>query len=185
MAKAHLTLPNGTQVVIEGTPDEVHRLMSLNTAEPQATTPRTAGQRGTARRKARAAPKVQPARDASTSVELSNIVNLVKNCDEADQIETNILDRSSRVDRILLPLYILQKFGAHDPGLTSGEIAKVTRELGVPVSQSNASTALSSAASKYVMGDKVRRKGETVRYRLSRRGAQYIEQVIGGKSSAG
>ena len=79
-------------------------------------------------------------------------------------------------------MYVFQEHMGGTVGLTSGEIGKATRELGVPVSQSNASTALSSSAARYVAGDKVRRRGQPVRYRLVRRGIQYIKAVIDGKS---
>lgn len=53
-------------------------------------------------------------------------------------------------------------------------------DLGVPVSQPNASKTLSGTAAKYVIGDRVRKKGQLVRYKLSRRGLQYMQSVISG-----
>jgi hypothetical protein len=176
MAKAHLTLPGGTTVTIEGTPDEVHRLLQLSVGEV-APTKRGRTPPGTPSR-ARKASADSPESDGP---DLTAIVNLVKECPEADGIETNILNRTSVIDRVLLPLHIFKKHAKSAAGLTSGEIARVTRELGVPVSQPNASTALSGTASKYVMGDKVRRRGQPVRYRISRRGEQYLASVIDGK----
>jgi len=175
MAKAHLTLPNGTQVSIEGTPEEVHRLLNLTRG-----TGSEAKVRAGAMKKRKSAGAKSDAAEA-TQPDLAQIVNLAKDCNEAKAIEKNILDRISIVDRVLLPLYILKKHGRSPHGLTSGEVSKITKELGVPVSQPNASTALSGAASKYVMGDKVRRRGQPVRYRLSRRGERYLAAVIGGK----
>jgi hypothetical protein len=176
MAKAHLTLPNGTRVTIEGTSDEVQRLLGLagtklsdkrKPSPPRRTASRTYAKEGG---------------KESEHPDLTELVNSVKDCDEADAIEKNILDRTSIVDRVLLPLYVLKKYSDSIDGLTSGEIGRVTKELGVPISQPNASTALSGAASKYVMGNKTRRKGQPVRYRLSRRGEQYIGDVIRGKA---
>ncbi len=176
MAKAHLTLPNGTQVLIEGTPEEVHRLLNL-TAGATSDARSLAKVRKTAKR-----PEAKVTSAEAERLDLTQIVNLAKDCDEADAIERNILDRTSMVDRVLLPLYVLKKHAGSSGGLTSGEISKITTELGVPVSQPNTSTALSGPASKYVMGDKVRRKGQPVRYRLSRRGEQYLAAVIRGKA---
>jgi hypothetical protein len=176
MAKAHLTLPNGTQVTIEGTPDEVRRLLDRTTGKPPE--PKEPLKGGKAARR----PAVKADVEDSGHPDLTQIVNLVKDCDEADAIERNILDRTSIVDRVLLPLYIVKKYAGASDGLTSGEISKITIELGVPVATSNTPTALSGAASKYVMGDKVRRKGQPVRYRLSRRGEQYLADVIRGKA---
>ena len=178
MAKAHLTLPNGTQVAIVGTPEEVHRLLTL--AAGGGTAPKRVTK--VSRKPVRGGQRAKAADPDADSIDLTQIVNFAKDCDEADGIETNILDRTSIVDRVLLPLYVLKKHAESTGGLTSGEISKITKELGVPVSQPNTSTALSGAASKYVMGDKVRRKGQPVRYRLSRRGEQYLAAVVRGKS---
>lgn len=68
-------------------------------------------------------------------------------------------------------------------GLTSGEVAKITTDLGIPISQPNASRTLSGTASKYVIGDKVKMKGQPVRYKLSRRGVKYIQEVLAGNAS--
>ncbi len=87
------------------------------------------------------------------------------------------------VDRILVPLYIVHKqFGDKFP-MTSGEISKFLSQFGITIHISNVATTLSTTASKYVMGDKVRVKGQAVRYRLSRRGQQYVNTVIKGKAN--
>jgi hypothetical protein len=182
MAKASVTLPNGTVVQVEGTPEEVQKLLEFY-----------GGHRAAARRPSKRSgkPKTtkahapEPGNTERASVDLTSIVNLAKTCDEAEAIEKTILDRSSQVNRTLLPLYIVHEYLDGNVGLSSGDVTKVTRDLGVPVSQPNASTTLSTTASKYVMGDVVRKKGATVRYKLSRRGLQYMKAVIGGTSSDG
>ena len=65
-------------------------------------------------------------------------------------------------------------------GLTSGEVSQVTTDLGIPIQTPNASRTLSGTASKYVIGDKVRKKGQAVRYKLSRRGVEYFKKVLSG-----
>lgn len=113
-------------------------------------------------------------------VDYSKIVNFVKNCDEAEAIERQILDKTSQVDRTLLPLYIVYKYLNNEFALTSGDINKITTELGIPIATPNASKTLSGTAYRYVIGDHVRIKGQPVRYRLSRRGVQYLKSVISG-----
>ncbi len=180
MPKATLTLPSGAVVTLEGTPEEVHRLLEMfsgQTASP-------VGGRGPKRQRVRLQ-KALPPSASSGEVEtpdINDIVNLVKNCEESEAIEQNILDRASTVDRVLLPLYVVHEHKANRFGLTSGEISRITTELGVRVTQPNASVALGDTASRYVIGDKVRKKGQPVRYRLSRRGLQYIKSVILGTS---
>jgi hypothetical protein len=181
VAKANFLLPNGTKVDIEGTPEEIRALLELygdGSGHARSPSPKPAAKTRAKRR----AKKATPAQTESTSVDLSEIVRFAKDCDEAEDIERRILDRTSQVDRTLLPLYIVHEYLSNEFGLSSGDVAKITTELGVPVSTPNASRTLSGTASKYVIGDRVRRKGQPVRYKLSRRGLQYIQSVIQGKS---
>jgi hypothetical protein len=174
MAKATLSLPNGTSVQIEGTTDEVKKLLEFYGGEPSRSTNRRASPRAPLKKQHR----TTEGEDAS--VDLANIVNLAKDCDEADKIESQILDRTSQVDRTLLPLYIVHEHLDNSVGLTTGEISKITKNLGIPIATANVSHTLSGAASRYVMGDKVKKKGQPVRYKLSRRGVKYVKAVLEG-----
>jgi hypothetical protein len=175
MAKALLTLPNGTVVQIDGTPEEVQQLLEFYGGPPPK-------KRGRAAPRTKSPQEKAPKKEASPeTVDYAEIVNLVKDCDEAQAIEEHILDRSSQVDRTLLPLYIVYEYLENKFGLTSGEVSKVTTDLGIPISQPNASRTLAGTASRYVIGDKVKKKGQTVRYKLSRRGVKYLKAVLEGK----
>jgi len=81
-------------------------------------------------------------------------------------------------------MYIVFEHMSNDYALTSGQISRVTNELGVPVQQPNASKTLSGAAAKYVIGDTVRKNGQAVRYKLSRRGHAYLKEVIKGRKAS-
>jgi len=176
MAKANITLQNGTKVEIEGTPEEVKHLLEFYGEGKES--PKTK------RKKSQSdIPKSKKSKTKEEQVDLSGIVNLVKSCDEAETIESQILDRISQVDRTLLPLYIVYEYLENEYPLTSGEISKVTTDLGIPLATANVSRTLSNTASKYVIGDKVRKKGQPVRYKLSRRGVQYLKNLIQGSSS--
>ena len=109
------------------------------------------------------------------------IVNHVKSCEEAESIETRILDQTDQLARVLLPMYIVYEHMNNEHGLTSGQISKVTVQLGVPVKLPNVSKTLSGTATKYIIGDTVRRSGQAVRYKLSRRGHAYMKGVITGE----
>jgi hypothetical protein len=177
MAKAHLTFPNGTLVSIEGTPEEVQKLLAFYSP---SVTPGKANELSHARKgkQSSGAPVAHTGQP-----DVSQIVNLIKTCDQADAIETNILDRTSVVDRTLLPLYIVHEHLDNSVALTSGEISTITSDLGVPIATPNVSTTLSTTASRYVVGDKIRKQGNPVRYKLSRRGVQYMKTVIKGSEN--
>jgi hypothetical protein len=184
MPKANLTLQNGTVVVIEGTAEEIQELLTFYGGDRvDSKAPPIKQRRALAKRR----PKRPGAAESGTASaaevaapDISEVVNLIKTCDEAELIETRILDQSSVINRTLLPLYIVHEHLGNSIGLTSGDVNKITTELGIPVRTPNASTTLSSSAARYVVGDKVRKNGVPVRYKMSRRGVQYLKSVIAG-----
>ena len=178
MPKANLTLPDGTHVTVDGTTEEVQSLLGYYSANRGGAARRSKSvvpPRTGAASSGRAPGSGQPQRD------VSRLVSLTKTCPEADKIETQVLDKTSALNRTLLALYIVHEHAKTSSGLTSGDIAKFTKDLGIPISTSNASTILSSSVARpYVIGDKVRRRGVPVRYELSRKGAQHMKTVIAG-----
>src|SRR5258706_9983751 len=183
MAKASLKLSNGTVVTLDGTPEEVKHLLQLYGGD-QAPRPTRAARTRLARKAKPRTSNPNASKDGSHGQpDLNQIVTLVKNCDEAEAIESQILDRAAQVDRTLLPLYIVHEQLDNAFGLTSGEVNKITRDLGIPISQPAASRTLSGTASKYVIGDKVKLKGQPVHYKLSRRGLQYMKEVLAGSTN--
>ena len=183
MAKASLKLPNGTVVTLEGTREEVKHLLELYGGEGPRVPRPAARTRGTRRSKTHASRPNPPEDKNDGKPDLNQIVTLAKDCDEAEAIEKQILDRAAQVDRTLLAVYIVHEYLDNAFGLTSGEVKKITTDLGIPISQPNASRTLSGTASKYVIGDKVKVKGQPVRYKLSRRGVKYMKEVLAGNAN--
>ena len=173
MAKATITLANGTIVSIEAEPEELEKIISLYSSSTE---------------KKEEIKKIktkteEPVVQENNEINLSILVNTYKSSDEAELIDRNILDRSSVVDRILLPLYLIHNYIGGEVALTSGEISKFLGQININIFQPNVAKALSTTASKYVIGDKTRKKGQAVKYRLSRRGVQYMNSVIKGNSN--
>lgn len=184
MAKASLKLPSGTVVTLEGTPEEVKRLLELYSgSEKGQPKPTEAGRTRRPRQAKTDGRRAATERKKDGKPDLSEIVTLIKDCDEAEAIEKQILDRTAQVDRTLLALFVVHEYLDNAFGLTSGEINKITTDLGIPISQPNASRTLSGSASKYVIGDKVKKKGSPVRYKLSRRGVKYMKEVLAGSAN--
>ena len=113
-----------------------------------------------------------------TKLDVNSLATLAKECDEFEIIEKKIFDVRSRLNKVLFPLYVSEKLSKDKPALTSGEISAVLNVFRIKVSQPNCAVVLSGEASKYVSGDKVRRKGQPVRYRILRRGIQLIDSVL-------
>lgn len=106
-----------------------------------------------------------------------SIVNKIKNCDESDLIEKEILDKIFQPGRIILPFYICYKYFSNR-GLTTGDIEKITAELGVKVQTPNVSKNISESLHKYLEGNSTRMKGKPVLYKLNRKGVKYFESLL-------
>lgn len=167
MTKSTIKLPNGTIITIEGDPEDIKKVLAVYPVEEKGGLPKTEE-------------RVEEKKGKSGSSEdlILNIINNIKDCDETDAIEEKILDRSSQVDRVLLPLYIADKFKSK-PSLSSGDIHSVLKELGIKIALPNISNTLRGTAKKYVMGDRrVKKGGGVVRYQISRPGKQYISKIL-------
>ena len=182
MAKASLKLPNGTTITLEGSPEEVKHLLGLYGGGDERAPRPAERSSGSQRLKTRASSARSSKDQNEGKPDLNKIVTLAKDCDEAAAIEKQILDRTAQVDRTLLPLYIVHEYLDNAFGFTSGDVAKITTDLGIPISQPAASRTLSGIASRYVIGDKVKIKGQPVHYKLSRRGVKYMKDVLTGKA---
>jgi hypothetical protein len=173
MAQSLIKLPNGTEISVKGTPEEVAKILSLYSGKPSDVT----RQQGIPPTQKQRADKTASATSVDENPILS-LVNMIKECDDSEAIEKNILDRSSQIDRILLPLYISSQHFDNKIALTTGEMSKVLFELGVPVSQPNVAHAIAGSAKAYVAGDRIRKKGQSTKYRITRKGVTYLSGVI-------
>jgi len=174
MVKASFILPDGTLVNIEGVTDEIKEVLDYYSGKtinrPTIISP----------------PKVTKQKDVSgkgfvqNETNLVDIINKIKSCDESELIESQIFDKSSRLERILLPMYIVKKYFNDDWLLSSGDISKIYSDLGIHLVIQSVSNVLSDSAKHYVMGDKVRTSGVPTKYKIGRKGMKYLEKVIFG-----
>lgn len=185
MAKAKFNLATGGTVDVDGTPQEIHELLKLCSGEQTNTTQKSklSDDGNVISKKSQRIKKKESNLNDEDEINLTKIVNTAKECKEAELIEANILDRTSQIDKTLLPLYIIHEYFDNSFGLQSGEISNVTKQLGIPIAQPNVSKTLSITASRYVMGDKVRKGKQAIKYKLNRRGVQYLQAVIKGSSN--
>lgn len=124
-------------------------------------------------------------KDNVTSGYILSIVNKIKNCDESDQIERKILDKTSLPGRILLPFYICHKYFPEQK-LTTGDIEKITSGLRVRIQTPNVSKTISKSLHKYLEGNSIPAKGKKPPvYTLNRRGAKYFESLLNPNEKQG
>lgn len=114
-------------------------------------------------------------------LDIAAVVAILKDCPEAEIIQERVLDAQplNAVHRTLMCLWAVNKYVNDQLGLTSGDIEKITDQLGIKLDISSASRTLSDRAKAFVSGDSVRRKGGAVHYRLNRRGIQEFERILG------
>jgi len=121
--------------------------------------------------------KKENKKDNVTSDYILSIVNKIKNCDESDKIEEEILDKTSLPGRILLPFYICYKYFP-EQRLTTGDIEKITSGLKMKIKTPNVSKTISKSLHKYLEGSSIPVRGKKLFYMLNRRGAKYFESLL-------
>lgn len=177
MAKSTITLANGTVITVEGSPEEVAQVLKLY-GEQNPFHKVLSGNTLVKKTKKGGGVKSLETGEKEGQIDVLALVNATKDSDDYEQIEKKILDNASQVDRVLLPLFIAeQKFGA-SATLTSADIYKFLKEFGINMALPNVSKTLSSTAIKYVMTSSTRKQGSANSFRISRKGKQYIEQML-------
>ena len=116
-------------------------------------------------------------KDGALSDPILLIVNKIKNCEESEKIEKEILDKTSMSGRVLLPFYICYKYFPQQ-GLTTGDIQEITSQLRIKIQTPNVSNAISDSLQKYLEGNSIRVRGKAVIYKLNRKGAKYFESLL-------
>ncbi len=126
--------------------------------------------------------KARPAKSAAVDSADTNpdtvlrIVNKVGDCDEATAIEKHVLNTRGSEGRVLLAFYIAHKY-FKNAWLTSGDVGKVTADLGIKIDKKNVSNYLVTYR-KYLESGAVRKKGQSTPYRMNRAGAKRFEEII-------
>jgi hypothetical protein len=177
MPKATITLSNGTIITIDGSLDEVDRLIKIYKSDNSTNSTAEAKKPSL-----KSEEKKVRTNSAKTHVDILKIINTMRECDQAENIEKYILDKSNELNRVLLPLYVMAKYHNDETGLTTSEISKVTVKLGVKVSRQNSLRALKFTGPKYIFTDA--EQSRFPRYRLNRRGIQYMEKLLIGQETS-
>jgi hypothetical protein len=179
MPKAKFALPNGTMVHIEGSVEELEQMLQKYSSDsPKRHSGKNPTKSGSRTKNQKHASENLNGKSDQEEIDLTSVIQHVRDSESSDLITSRVLDHPNMLNRVLLPIYVAQVGLHQNMGMTSGEISKILRDLGTPISIPNVSTTLSRTARNYVMGDKVRKKGVPVRYQLTRRGVQYFEELL-------
>lgn len=180
--KANFTLPNGATIEVDGTIEEVNAV-----ADHAAKYPPSGAMPAPTTSRASAAAWQPPTPnsddpEAVPELNIAAVVGIIKDCPEAEAIQHRVLDANplNAAHRTLMCLWAVSKYVSDQIGLTSGDIQKITDQLGIKLDISSASRVLSDRAKAFVSGDVVRRKGGAVRYKLNRRGIAEFERILNG-----
>lgn len=105
------------------------------------------------------------------------IVNKIRECDESEKIQTNVLDKTNMEGKILLCFFISQKY-FKNAWLTTGDIEKITSVLGIKIAIGNVSNKIKGGLRQYLESGAVRKQGQPTPYRLNRKGVKRFEEII-------
>ncbi|MDO8600522.1 MAG: hypothetical protein Q7R73_02795 [bacterium] len=172
MAKTTIKRPDGTLIEISGAPEEIKNILSLYSDNGTRHSEDNRGKKGRHHTEKKGNVKSESPEDV-----VIKIVQEIRNGDQSEKIESNILEQSSQVDRVLLPLYIAKKYFG-DIKMTSGDVYQVLKQLGVNMSMPNISKTLAKAGSKYVIPHNRRKRGESGQYTIALRGEKYISSLL-------
>lgn len=168
MVKSIIKLENGTIITVEGSVEDVAKLMSVYGEHNSQTSVHSP----------RKTVKKEVSSQGEDKIDAILLVNATKDAKDYEEIEKNILDKASQVDRVLLPIFIAERRFGGDASLTSNDIYKYLKEFGINMALPNISKTLGGPAKNYIMGDSVRKKGSATSYRISRKGKQYVNQML-------
>ena len=171
MAKSIINRPDGTRIEISGTPEEIKKIISLYSEGVAVSSTTTHSKEDDTNK------KTATNAESAESIVIK-IVQEIRNGTEAERIEANILDQSSQVDRVLLPLYIAKKYIGNEVKMTSGNVYEVLKQLGIKMLRPNISKTLANTGSKYVIQHNVRKQGESTQYTLGLKGEKYIASLL-------
>ena len=107
----------------------------------------------------------------------NDICNKIKECEEAEKIEVQVLDKTSAENRILLPFYICLRYFPQQR-LSTGDIEKITSEIGVRVKTSNVAKTISEKLWRYLDSSSTRVKWKVTLYKLNRKGEKYFLSIL-------
>lgn len=122
------------------------------------------------------------AKSDSSSDSVLSITNKIGECDESEEIQNRVLDKTDMEGKILLCFYISHKY-FKNAWLTTGDIEKITSGLGTKITAGNASNKITGGLRKYLESGTVRKKGQRTPYRLNRKGVKRFEEIIHTKKT--
>jgi hypothetical protein len=114
---------------------------------------------------------------------LAEIVASVSDANNYEDIGKYVLDRPNRTARILMCYYFAHKH-PRDPALTSTNVELITKQLRIGIAAPNVAKVIREGASKYLMADRVRKRGFAVHYKINRRGIAIFEKIVSGQKTS-
>jgi hypothetical protein len=172
MAKAKIELNTGTIITIDGSADEIntvikavdHKQPHTDKKEPPAKT----------KNKKTATKKLVKDESESKNI-IKDITALIHDSAEFQSIENNILDKKDRIAKILLCFKFANDLEAT---LTSSQVELITDQLGIKIASANIAKVIRLNAKKYLSGDKVRKQGNRINYRINRAGLKRYNEIL-------
>jgi hypothetical protein len=120
-------------------------------------------------------PKRKPSKPGSLDV--AAICKVISESEAYPSIQTNILKTTNQLNKVLLAFVAADECGYKN--ISTGDVARITAELGKPLSQSNASKVIAKHADLFSAG-KERKQGAVIPYKINRHGRKVYSDVLSG-----
>jgi len=110
-------------------------------------------------------------------LDLVKVANFITDNEDYNSIDTNILKKTDQLSRIMMCLYYSHKIGCDY--LSTGQIEKITDQLGIKILMTNATKALTKNKG-FFSTNKARKKGAKIGYKLNKKGTERFEEILKG-----
>jgi len=135
-------------------------------------------------KQAKPKPSSQPATPspatADEELDVAVLVTAIHEDPNFDSIEKHILEKRSIDARVLLCFEFAHRVGYLQ--MSTGDVERVTDELGVKIEAPNVAKAIRNRLKKYLSAGRARKKGIKTPYKINRAGRNAFEKILRGES---
>jgi hypothetical protein len=140
---------------------------------------RTLEERKPTRKPSRSSTKAPAPSSTGRELDVPALVERINEADNHAQLEAHVLNKRDALPRVMLCLHEVRKDSS--PYLSTGDIEKITNQLGVRIFSENAARAIRQNL-KYFTADSVRGgRGAKPKYKLNRQGIAAFEKLLKGE----
>jgi hypothetical protein len=117
-------------------------------------------------------------RKRSSDIDVTAICTAIKNSENQPRIQEHILNQTNQLGRVLLVFEFCHQAG--NTSISTGDVQRITDNLGIRVSSSNVAKVINKHP-KFFVATKKRKQGARTPYKLSRAGKLAFSKISSGQ----